>query len=103
MVAKNAGLRVGGDQDRADRFNTRGIRRDQFLPQRALTGLQIQAVDAGGQFSRLIQVERFAVAAESDGLFAGVESGNKARLAAAHGIEVSLLVWADSGDPLRVG
>ena len=38
----------------------------------------IEAVDAGGQLTGLIDVERVAIGAEGDGLLAGIESGNRA-------------------------
>ena len=44
-----------------------------------------------------------AVGAEGDGLFAGVEAGNEARVAAGDRIQISFLVRTDTGDPLRVG
>ena len=85
MVAEDAGLGVGRHQDGADGLDSGGIGRHQLLPQTALPGLQIQLIDAGRQFARLIDVKGVIVAAEGDGLLAGVEAGNGTRFASAVG------------------
>jgi hypothetical protein len=43
-----------------------------------------------------------AVAAEGDGLFAGVESWDETGLAASRRIQISFLIGTDSSHPLRV-
>jgi len=85
VVAEDTGLGVRGHQDGADGFDSGGIGGEKLAPQGAFSGLQIQAIDARGQLSRLIDVERVAVGGVGNRLFAGVEAGNHARVAASDG------------------
>src|SRR5882724_568408 len=93
MVSEDAGLGVGRHEDRTDGLDTGGIGGHELFPKRALTGMQVETIDLGRQFSRLINVEGSAVGAEGDRLFSRIQSRNDARLATArHWKEITLLV-----------
>src|SRR5579871_6050664 len=100
MVAEDAGLGVGSHKDGADIFYAGWIVRHQFFPERALSGLHIEAIDACGKLSGLINVQAAAIRTECDRLLARIESRKQARLAARCGIQISLFVGANGCDLL---
>ena len=103
VIAEDTCLRVWREQDRSDVFDASWIRGHELAPERAIAGLQIEAIDESRQFAGLVNVERAAVGAEGDGLLPGIHSSDHTRLTARHGIQISLLIRANSGDPLRIG
>ena len=86
VISEDAGLGIRRHVDGADVFYAGGVGGHEFFPERALSGLHVEAVDAGGELAGLIDVERVSVGAPSDGLFSLIEAGDEVRVAAGDGI-----------------
>src|SRR5664279_5260524 len=92
VISEYASLGVGRHQDGTDRLDAGGVGWHELFPELALTGVHVEAIDSGRQFTGLVNVQRAAVDVEGDRLLSRIESRNDARLATRHRKEISLLV-----------
>ena len=102
MVTKDTGFGIGSKKDGSDVLHTSRISGHQIFPQRALAGLDVDAIHVGRQFSRLVDVKRMAVGAPGDGLLALIDAGNQLRVPTVHRVKVASLVGTNGSDHLRV-
>src|SRR5512144_94152 len=102
MVSIHTRLGIGGEQDRPNVFHTRWVGGHKLFPKRAFARLLEEDINLRGQLSRLVDIQRPAIRAPRNWLFAGLKSVHWTRIAALHRIQISLLVRTDSCHELRV-
>src|SRR5258706_6898807 len=82
VISEDAGLRVWGHVDGADVFYAGGVGGHEFLPERALSGLHVEAGDAGGGAAGVINVGRGGGGAPRDWMFSLIKARDGVRVAA---------------------